>query len=54
MPTYDYVCVTCGKRFSRTASIAVHARKRVACPACKSKKVDRIYSPFYAKTVRKS
>lgn len=54
MPTYEYVCGSCGKRFTRTESIAAHGRKRPSCPGCSSKKVNRVFSAFYAKTVRKS
>ncbi len=54
MPTYEYQCESCGKRFARIESIAKHARLRPVCPACKSKKVARLFTPFYAKTVRKS
>jgi len=45
MPTYEYVCQECGKRFE----IACHEneRKRLAvCPKCKSKKVEAAFSSF--------
>ena len=29
-------------------------RVKVACPACGSTKVERVFTPFYAKTIRKS
>lgn len=54
MPTYDYQCDKCQKRFSRTESMSKHGRKRPACPKCKSTKVSQVFSPFYAKTVKKS
>ncbi len=54
MPTYEYQCESCGKRFARIESIAKHARQRPVCPACKSKKVARMFTLFYAKTVPKS
>ena len=38
----------------RIESVAKHARQRPVCPTCKSKKVARVFTPFYAKTVRKS
>ncbi len=54
MPTYDYVCKACGKRFNRVESIAKHERARVSCPKCKSTKVRRELAAFYAKTAKKS
>lgn len=54
MPTYEYRCGGCGKRFARIESIAKHVRQRPVCPDCRSKKVARVFTPFYAKTVRKS
>lgn len=54
MPTYEYRCDSCGKRFSRVESIAVHGRRRVSCPKCKSAKVTQVFTAFYAKTVKKS
>jgi putative FmdB family regulatory protein len=54
MPTYDYRCSKCGKRFQRIESISTHGRKRPVCPKCKSAKVEQLLAPFYAKTVKKS
>ena len=54
MPTYDYICEDCGREFSRVESMAKHRRAPVACPACHSQKVERLFTPFYAKTIRKS
>lgn len=54
MPTYEYRCEKCGHEFSRIATIAAHERSKVACPKCKAATVSRVFTPFYAKTVRKS
>jgi putative FmdB family regulatory protein len=54
MPIYDYRCTKCGKRFSRQEPIAEHGRRRPECPKCGSRAVEQVYSPFFAKTVRKS
>lgn len=54
MPTYEYRCEKCGKRFSVVESISRHGRKRPACPKCKSVKVEQQFSPFFAKTAKKS
>ncbi len=29
-------------------------RVKVSCPSCGSAKVERVFTPFYAKTIRKS
>jgi putative FmdB family regulatory protein len=54
MPTYEYRCEKCGKQFSVVHSISAHDRKRPACPKCKSAKVEQVFSPFFAKTAKKS
>ena len=54
MPTDDYICADCGREFSRVESMAKHPRVGEACPACHSQQVERLFTPFYAKTIRKS
>jgi len=54
MPTYDYQCHGCGKKFTLSMSIAEHGKAKVACPRCKGKKVKQQLSLFIAKTSRKS
>jgi putative FmdB family regulatory protein len=56
MPIYEYRCTVCGKRFSRQESIAEHGRQASppACPECGAQAVEPVFSPFFAKTVRKS
>jgi putative FmdB family regulatory protein len=54
MPIYEYRCAKCRTRFSQQRGIAEHGGKRPACPKCKSRVVEQVFSPFFAKTVRKS
>lgn len=57
MPLYEYRCTACHKDFSRTESITTHgtaAAGRPKCPKCGSKSVQAVFSPFFAKTIRKS
>ena len=54
MPTYEYRCEKCGTRFTRIEAIQSHGRKKAACPKCKSANVSQVFTPFYAKTVKKS
>jgi len=53
MPIYEYRCTKCRKRFSVEQSISEHKR-RPACPKCKSRAVEPMFSTFFAKTGRKS
>ena len=39
MPTYQYRCEKCGKRFERTETISEHEAVKPQCPTCGSKKV---------------
>lgn len=53
MPVYEYSCQNCGKRFEVRATLQEREKLAVRCPNCKSDKVTRTYSSFYAKTSRK-
>lgn len=54
MPTYDYQCQACKRKFSVTHRIADHDKAKVNCPKCKGGKVKQQVSLFIAKTSRKS
>lgn len=54
MPTYDYHCPKCKKKFSLVLSIKDHDAGKAKCPKCGSKKVEQLISLFQAKTSRKS
>jgi putative FmdB family regulatory protein len=55
MPTYEYRCEQCRRRFSRVEPISRHGKKRPKCPKCDSaRKVVQVFSPFFAKTAKKS
>lgn len=54
MPTYEYECQDCKKKFSLITSISEHSKNKPACPKCKSKKVKQQISTFITKTSRKS
>ena len=54
MPTYDYHCPKCNKKFSLTMSIKDHDAGKVKCPKCGAKKVEQLITLFQAKTSRKS
>jgi len=54
MALYPYHCPKCGKDFEVTMRPADVGKKKVSCPACKGKKVERVYTAFFAKTSRKA
>jgi putative FmdB family regulatory protein len=54
MPIYEYHCTKCDAQFTRQEGIEEHGRTRPACPQCRSRAVEQLLSPFFAKTVRKS
>ncbi len=57
MPTYEFQCEKCRKRFELAYSIAEYerqAKKKIKCPKCASIKVVRRISTFEVKTSKKS
>jgi putative FmdB family regulatory protein len=47
VPLYEFVCRDCGKTFEIVATIKEYADGLEAhCPACKSKKVERVLGSF--------
>jgi putative FmdB family regulatory protein len=54
MPTYEYECQECKKKFSLMLSISEHDKAKPPCPKCKGKKVKQSISAFTSKTSRKS
>jgi putative FmdB family regulatory protein len=54
MPSYDYQCPECKKKFSLMLTIKEHDGGKVKCPKCGGKKVEQRISPFMTKTSRKS
>ena len=45
MPLYEYLCYQCGNSFERLRRIADDDNE-LRCPACDSKKIDRVLSSF--------
>jgi len=54
MPTYEYTCKACNKTFTLIMTISEYEKARVACPKCKSKKVEQKPAAFFAVTAKKS
>jgi putative FmdB family regulatory protein len=54
MPTYQYRCEKCGKRFERTETISEHAAVNAQCPKGGSKKVTFVPGRVFVVTSKKS
>jgi putative FmdB family regulatory protein len=54
MPTYDYRCDKCKKKFTLTMGIKEHDTAKVKCPKCKSTKVVQQIGSFFTQTSKKS
>jgi putative FmdB family regulatory protein len=54
MPTYEYKCEKCKKRFSLMMTISEYEKKKIRCPKCKSVRVKQQITSFEAITSNKS
>jgi len=54
MPSYEYLCKECKKTFTIVMTLAEYEKGSVACPKCKSKKVEQQAAAFFAVTSKKS
>lgn len=54
MPTYEYACRKCGKKFSQSLTISQHDKQRVRCPKCGARQVEQQVAGFFPVTSKKS
>lgn len=54
MPTYEFMCEKCKKKFTLTVTVAEYEKKKFCCPKCKGRKVKQLISSFHAVTSKKS
>jgi putative FmdB family regulatory protein len=54
MPLYEYVCRKCHKKFAEVLTIKEHDTKKVHCPKCGCKDLEKVIEPFFAKTESKT
>ena len=54
MPTYQYRCEKCGKKFERIETISEHEVLKLKYPKCGSKKVSLVPGNVYVVTSKKS
>ena len=54
MPSYDFICEKCKKKFTLFLTISEHEKTKFRCPKCKSTKVKQQISTFQVQTSKKS
>jgi len=54
MPSYDFRCEKCNKKFTLQLSITEYEKTKFRCPKCKSIKVKQQIVPFQTITSSKS
>lgn len=54
MPTYEFECKKCHKKFTVEESYTEHSDHHERCPKCGSRRVEQQMSPVYVKTSKKS
>lgn len=54
MPLYEYICKKCDKKFAEVLTFKEHDSKKLQCPKCKSKDLEKVIEPFFAKTSSKT
>ena len=54
MPSYEYQCGKCRKRFTVVQRISEHSGRAPDCPKCKSRSTRQLLTSFFAKTGKKS
>jgi putative FmdB family regulatory protein len=54
MPTYDFRCSRCSKKFTLIMTIKQREARKMKCPKCGANKPVPIFGTFFAKTSRKS
>ena len=54
MPSYEYRCPKCNKKFTLTLSIGEHDAGKAKCPKCRGKKLEQLITAFQVKTSSKS
>ncbi|MFH1566404.1 MAG: FmdB family zinc ribbon protein [Gemmatimonadota bacterium] len=54
MPQYDFRCLKCKKAFALNMTMAEYGRRKHKCPKCRSTRVQRQLTGFFAQTKKKS
>jgi putative FmdB family regulatory protein len=54
MPTYQYRCDKCGKKFETSETISEHVTSKAKCPKCGRRKVSQVPGNGFVVTSKKS
>jgi len=54
MPTYEYRCTQCKKKFSEKMTVSQMEKGKPKCPKCGSRKTEKLLTGFIAVTSKKS
>ena len=54
MPTYDFRCEKCNKKFTLVLTISEYEETKHRCPKCKSTRIKQLITPFEVVTSKKS
>ena len=54
MPLYDFKCLDCSKPFEVVRTVESYDVKKVECPKCGSKNVERQWTSVFVETSKKS
>jgi putative FmdB family regulatory protein len=54
MPSYDFKCEKCNKKFTLNLTIREYETTKFRCPKCKSVRVKQQITPFQTVTGKKS
>jgi len=54
MPVYAYSCLDCKRKFNEVKPVSAYDPKKVRCPKCGSKNVERVWTSVFVGTSKKS
>ncbi|PYU92802.1 MAG: zinc ribbon domain-containing protein [Acidobacteria bacterium] len=46
MPTYEYVCKKCRKRFTLLMTVMEYEKRKTRCPKCSSSQIEQVLQTF--------
>jgi putative FmdB family regulatory protein len=54
LPSYEFICVECGREFMLVLSVREFERRDLSCPQCRSKMIESRVAACQVITSRKS
>ena len=54
MPSYEFRCEDCRKKFTIVETFSEHARHQEKCPKCGSRKLEQLFTAVSVRTSKKS